>query len=81
MLESGLEKNTAALRHATSAWETATEDTREVEWLLELLKRQRAVEERKEEEMSMIEKWPPERKPKMPQFAEVGRAPRMHHLL
>ena len=70
MLGTGLHVTSMALEHARQARATAGEDLKEVEWLLELLNRQREVEERKEQGMRVIEKWPRQQL-KMPHYNQV----------
>ena len=71
MLGNSLRDTSNALEHARKAMEAAAVgDRREVEWLLELLHRQLAVEERKEEGRREIEEWSQERV-KMPVATKV----------
>ena len=60
----------AALQHAQDARRVAAKDCEEVEWLIQVLERQKAVEERKEEGKKKLERIPLEEL-KMLQFTQV----------
>ena len=57
MLGSDIQCTNEALRHAEEAKKADGDDSKEVDWLIELLKRQKAVEEEKIKGMKKIEKW------------------------
>lgn len=61
-----------ALHHVELAVEEAEAgEAKEAKWLMELLERQRSVEERKKRGTEEISKWPPEQM-KVPQYTQVS---------
>ena len=72
MLGNNLQFVVPALQHAEVAMETADEENmKEVKWLVELLQRQKRIEEKKEKGSKLMEKWSAKRH-KMPQFTQVA---------